>query len=255
MKLNLIGGTDTSHAPPLDFYRYIFVEWISKFMGIHVEIPRETTIRGFYPKGKGSISAIVHPFAPGQKLPSVKLTSRGTVTRITGKIFIAGAIQMHVADRIRQSAMKLLSSSPLTRSLPCDIEIVQETAESAFGNGCGITLFVSTTSGTVLSSSSSGEQGKKAEKVGSEAAQQLIDVLAVDDIVVDEYLQDQVIILLALADGESELLIGKPSLHTRTAIYVAEKLMGAVFSLEPVDGSEESATKWRLKCRGVGFCR
>lgn len=44
--------------------------------------------------------------------------------------------------------------------------------------------------------------------------------------------QDQMIIFMALADGESKLLCGPLTLHTETAIHVAEKLTGAKFKVK-----------------------
>jgi RNA 3'-terminal phosphate cyclase (ATP) len=42
---------------------------------------------------------------------------------------------------------------------------------------------------------------------------------------VDEHVQDQLIIFMALANGESQIRCGNPlTLHTQTAIYVAELL-------------------------------
>ena len=54
---------------------------------------------------------------------------------------------------------------------------------------------------------------------GEEAARELVKALE-NDGCVDEWLQDQVIIFMALADGESALNVGKDdlTLHTRSAV-------------------------------------
>jgi len=60
---------------------------------------------------------------------------------------------------------------------------------------------------------------------------------------VDEYMQDQLVIFQALAKGESVVHAGtdrEPSLHTRTARWIVESLLGISFSDE---GS----------CEGVAF--
>lgn len=48
---------------------------------------------------------------------------------------------------------------------------------------------------------------------------------------VDKYIQDQMIIFMALAQGESRLLCGPLTLHTETAIHIAEKMTGARYVL------------------------
>ena len=47
----------------------------------------------------------------------------------------------------------------------------------------------------------------------------------------DKYIQDQMIIFMALAQGESRLLCGPLTLHTETAIHIAEKMTGARYVL------------------------
>jgi len=51
---------------------------------------------------------------------------------------------------------------------------------------------------------------------------------------VDEWLQDQIIIFMALAEGKSEIKCGAGGLelHTKTAIWVAEQLTNAKFEVE-----------------------
>ena len=48
---------------------------------------------------------------------------------------------------------------------------------------------------------------------------------------VEIFVQDQMIIFMALADGESRLLCGPLTLHTETAIHIAEKMTGAKFKV------------------------
>jgi len=58
--------------------------------------------------------------------------------------------------------------------------------------------------------------------------------------VVDEYLADQIVIFMALASlntGErSEVLVGQISLHTKTAMRIAETMLrNIIFSVEKLD--------------------
>ena len=63
-------------------------------------------------------------------------------------------------------------------------------------------------------------------------------------------LQDQLIIFMALADGESSMTCSEPTLHTRTAMVIAEKLTGAKFTVRrPAPRLQEP---WTISCEGVG---
>jgi len=66
--------------------------------------------------------------------------------------------------------------------------------------------------------------------VGKKAAEELLEAIETGG-TVDKYIQDQMIIFMALADGESRLLCGPLTLHTETAIHIAEKLTGAKFKV------------------------
>ena len=61
-------------------------------------------------------------------------------------------------------------------------------------------------------------------------------------------LQDQIIIFMALAEGESKMLCTEPTLHTRTAMVVAEQLTAAKFEVhKPVKKNE----CWQVHCKGA----
>ena len=62
-----------------------------------------------------------------------------------------------------------------------------------------------------------------AEAVGAAAGRQLGEDLA-SGACVDHWLADQLVVFMALAAGRSALLCGEPSLHTRTALAVAEQV-------------------------------
>lgn len=86
-----------------------------------------------------------------------------------------------------------------------------------------------------------------AEAVGSGAARELVGTLA-SGACVDCYLEDQLCIFMALAAGRSAVLTREPSLHTRTAIAVAEALTRARFSLAQEPQREGL---WRIECEGA----
>jgi RNA 3'-terminal phosphate cyclase (ATP) len=63
-------------------------------------------------------------------------------------------------------------------------------------------------------------------------------------------LQDQLIIFMALAEGTSRVACGPPTLHTRTAMAVAEQLTAAKFSVMPPGAAGEPHI---IECQGAGI--
>ena len=63
-------------------------------------------------------------------------------------------------------------------------------------------------------------------------------------------MQDQLVVFMALGSGTSRVLCGEPTLHTRTAIAVAEQLSAARFTLSRQEGL---GSTWLLECTGAGI--
>ena len=84
-------------------------------------------------------------------------------------------------------------------------------------------LVAETSTGCILGGSSLGKRSEPPEQTGIKAASELITAFN-EGACVDQHSQDQIVVLMALADGISKVKVGKITMHTKTAIYVAEKL-------------------------------
>lgn len=65
----------------------------------------------------------------------------------------------------------------------------------------------------------------------------------------DKHLQDQLIIYMALAGGRSSIRTQELTLHTRTAIAIAEELTDARFQVKA-----DSKGTFLITCDGIGYC-
>ncbi len=75
-----------------------------------------------------------------------------------------------------------------------------------------------------------GEQGKRAEAVGEEAAQNLIKEIE-SKAPVDRHLADQLLPFMALA-GNSRIKASEITNHCRTNVYTIQQFMGDVFEVD-----------------------
>lgn len=64
-------------------------------------------------------------------------------------------------------------------------------------------------------------------------------------------MQDQLVVFMALAHGGSTIACGEPTLHTRTAMAVAEQLTPARFTVHPGDGN--AGQPWLIECVGASM--
>lgn len=65
---------------------------------------------------------------------------------------------------------------------------------------------------------------------------------------VDEHMQDQLIIYMALAEGRSCIRTQELTLHTQTAIFIAEDLTDARFYVKA-----DSLGTFLITCDGIGY--
>mmetsp|Transcript_43157 Transcript_43157/g.70068 ORF Transcript_43157/g.70068 Transcript_43157/m.70068 type:complete len:376 (+) Transcript_43157:92-1219(+) len=241
LTVELRGGTHVSTSPPLDFVAEVLRPTLERF-GAHFDI--ETERKGFYPKGGG----IVHlSTTPVHQLRPIDLTDRGKVVSIRCIAFVSG-IPDHVAGRMASAAQTALKAR-LGKKVPIEQDIRIDPSTNRVGQGTAIICVAETSTGCLLAGSGLGERGVTAEKVGEGAANMLLANLDHGECV-DEHLQDQVIIYMALANGRSRIRTGPLTLHTETSIAVAEALTQAKFQVSPVPGSEGA---FLIECDGIGY--
>lgn len=239
--LTLRGGTNASAAPQIDYTQHVFLPFLRSHFGINVTL--DVRRRGYWPKGGGevlaTISGVSHTISP------LNLTTRGAITSIRGKAFVAGILPIRIAKNMTQAAISTLVASGIDEKI-IEIEVFKD--NNAVGNGSGIVLWAHTTGGCYIGGSAVGVKGTSATCTGRQAGEELAQNIS-HGACVDEYLQDQIIIFMALAKGTSKVAIGPMTMHTKTAIHSVEIFTGASFQLEQEEGTKQSI----LICNGVGF--
>lgn len=236
------GGTNNPMAPPIDYVQQVLLPMVSR-MGYKGRIT--LLRRGFYPKGGGIVRLAAEPI---KNLNPLNLTDLGKVLRISG-ISYSSRLPPHITERMARSAKDSLREAGYGDvDTYIEIECLQPShARCAINPGCGITLYVETSTGAILGSDSLGEIGKPAEVVGREAAQSLIKQLDAKA-TVDKHLGDQLIVYMALAKGSSTIIVSELTMHALTCIELSRMIIGAQFEVKGRLGD-----KAFIKCVGVGL--
>ncbi|XP_054278578.1 RNA 3'-terminal phosphate cyclase [Macrosteles quadrilineatus] len=237
--LDLRGGTNADMAPQIDYTTTVFLALLKRF---GASFNYDLILRGFYPKGGGKLRVEISPV---KHLSPVEMVEPGSIKRIWGSAYTAGNCPLVVGKLMAQSAESFLSRR--WRSVTPCIEQRKESQDTAVGTGSGIYIFGETTTGCIYAGTALGKRDVKAEIVGEAAAKELDKSISLE-ICVDEHSQDQMIILMALAKGKSRILCGPVTLHTKTAIYVAELMTKAKFTIHPQDKDRNI-----IECDGIGF--
>ncbi|KIK63775.1 hypothetical protein GYMLUDRAFT_71893 [Collybiopsis luxurians FD-317 M1] len=239
--LNLKGGTNATQAPQIDYTQNVFLPFVRRHFGIKADV--QIKKRGYFPKGGGEVLVTVTPLV--HQLQSFRLLERGEIRGIRGIAHLAG-LPDHIGTRMVEGAKRCLSAQ--LGDVPIEIENRRERNDNMAGAGSGIVLWAELEGGGIIGGSAVGRKGIDATDLGVRAAQDLLRGLDAGGCV-DEWLEDQIIIFMALADGLSEILTARQlQLHTRTAIWVAEQLTEAKFSTEELESGHTI-----IRCQGIGY--
>lgn len=239
--LTLRGGTNAIQAPQVDYTTHVFLPFLRRHFGLDVEL--RVARRGYFPKGGGELHVAVPPF-PGP-LPAITVLERGALVAVKGYAFVAG-LPAHLAREMQAAAVAKLVESGVDAAI-IDIAAVREDFKDAYGSGSGIVLWAETDAGCVLGGSALGSKGKASADVANTAVEELVRNINHGGCV-DEYLQDQIIVFMALAAGRSSVACGPLTLHTKTAIWVAEQLTDAKFEIE--EGADGRTV---IHCTGIAL--
>ncbi|KAG1671914.1 hypothetical protein FOA52_003481 [Chlamydomonas sp. UWO 241] len=255
--VTLHGGTDADFAPPVDYLTAVLAPTLSRVLRLRNGALRvECVTRGFVPRGGGVVKVSVEALPPGASLPPFDLTDRGELVSATVSAFTAGRIGVSTAQAMAAVAARLLPPL-LPRGARIETVATQEPRERANGDGCGLSVVVATSTGCLLGACVPGKRGLSPEAAAVSAVQEISDVLA-SGACVDQWMQDQLVIWMALACGESRMLCCEPTLHTRTAIAVVEQMLPvAKFSVTTVGGGGAAAAGagqlYMIRCQGAGL--
>ncbi|XP_061540507.1 RNA 3'-terminal phosphate cyclase isoform X2 [Phycodurus eques] len=238
--LSLRGGTNAEMAPQIDYTVNVFKPIVKKF-GVHFDC--DIKMRGFYPKGGGEVCAAVHA---AKELQAVTMLERGNISKIHGRAYVAGVLPFKLAKDMSAAAVRTIRRE--IKDLYINIQAVQE-KEKACGNGNGIIIIAESSTGCLFAGSALGKRGVYADKIGIEAAEMLLRNIRHNGCV-DEFLQDQLIVFMALAKGTSRIRTGAVTLHTQTAIHVAQQMTQAKFTITKCE--DELNVTYIVECQGSG---
>ena len=225
--VTLSGGTHVPMSPPFHYISEAFLPMLRK-LGADVRASIESY--GFYPKGGGKVRFDIKPSIPRKQ---ADFTERGRVISIKG-LSAVGNLPLSIAERQREAFVKGVGTPPLGLPVP-----EMETAEVSTP-GAGTFIFACLESGgavppAILGAfsgfSSLGERGKRAEAVGEEAANDLLDYLRSGQCL-DRHMADQLVLYLSLIGGTAEITTSMITGHLRTNLWVIEKFLGIEYDIE-----------------------
>ena len=197
--LKIMGGTDVSWSPPIDYYRYVLSYFLRR-MGVRIDI--EVIERGYYPEGGGKIRVEIEP----TELEGLGILERGEMKGKRAYINMRG-LPMHIVERME----KIIR----------DYKIFEDVGKSARSKGCGLVI-LEEYSNTILAGDSLCKRGLQAEKVARIALEKL-ERERDSNSMVDVNMGDHLITFGSLANGITTYYIREVTEHIKTNAWVVQK--------------------------------
>jgi len=236
VQFRINGGTHVAWSPNFHFVKEVFFPLLGKmgYSPSSFELERV----GWYPKGGG---AVKFSSKPVDSLQPLRLESPGKLISISG-ISLCSNLPETVAGRQAESARQLLAQNGYG-----DVEI-QKLVLPSLSKGSAIALWA-VCENSVMGASSLGALGKKSEKVGEEAAKELLAEIK-SGAALDKRMGDQLLVYMALAKGESSVTVSELTTHIKTNIWVIEQFIKERFRIEELENRTAS-----IAVKGIGLER
>lgn len=227
--MGITGGTDVRAAPPLDYFRYVFLPLLS-LMGGRVSL--HLVKRGYYPRGGGEVKVEVEP---GARLRPLALETRGPLSEVRGIAHVSN-LPTHITARMARAALEALPPVPAPQ-----IEQQQLAWPQAIGQGGAIVLWAHC-GHDVLGAATTAQRGVPAERLGDEVGRALCAEIE-SGATLDVHAADQLLVYAALAGGPSHFTVRTLSSHASTAMWLIERFLPVEFGVAQV------GQLWRVDCR------
>lgn len=227
--MEIRGGTEVRAAPPLDYFRHVFLPLLS-LMGGRVSL--HVVRRGYFPRGGGEVRVEVEP---GARLRPLVLETQGALSEVRGIAHVSN-LPAHITARMVRAAQEALPPVPAPH-----IEQQLLAWPQAIGQGGAIVLWAHCGNG-VLGSAATAQRGVPAERLGEEAGGALRAEIE-SGATLDVHAADQMLVYAALANGPSHFTSRTLSSHASTTMWLIEHFLPVEF------GAVRTGPLWHVDCR------
>ena len=218
------GGTHVKTSPCFHFLDITWRRYMEE-IGIHIKLRMHRP--GFYPRGGGLVQADIAP-CPG--VQGLTIERVAPVQEVRAVSAVAG-LPEHIRERQADTVHFQL------KSLGLEVEMQRESWPGGPGTVVGIEL---PTQPVPTSFFAIGERGKPAERVATDAVDQVESFLAAQPWGVDEHSADQLVLPLSLAQGPSSFPVAAVSSHLLTNVTVIQRFVERNIHVEGKLGREGS---------------
>jgi len=242
LSVSLTGITNDDQDLSVDIIRVVTLPLYKQF-GFEADAVLKVKRRGLSPLGGGEVWFKVDGVA--KALRPCTMVEQGKIKRIRGVAYTARCGPM-LGNRVISGARGVLNDF-----IP-DVYVHSDHckgAEAGMSSGYGVTLVAESTTGVVLSTELTAQQGVLPEDVGQLAARRLLEEISRGGHV-DTFHQSLVLLFMTLCPEDvSRCRLGPLSPHTIRCLREFREFFGVVFKIKP----ETDTNTILFSCLGSGY--
>jgi RNA 3'-terminal phosphate cyclase (ATP) len=204
-------------------YHYLERQWLPHIQAMGLRLRLTLNAAGFYPRGGGELLASIRGV---QSVQPLERSRGGDLLRIRGLSGVAN-LDLDIARRQKLQALRRLE--PVCRDSKIEILELPSPVKGTF------ILLWAEFSGGQAACGALGAPGKRAERVADEAADELLACLD-SAAAMDAHLADQLLLPLALAQGESALTTARITGHLLTNAQIIRAFLPVHIEIEGEQG-------------------
>ena len=214
--LTVTGGTHVPHSPPAEYLEAVYIPTLRQ-AGLHAAFRYPNA--GFYPKGGGLVEVDI---LGGAQPEPLDLTERGKLKSVKAYV-VTSSLPGHVAERGAAAVEKFM------KGVGRQVRVERRDKPSP-GIGAAVVL-VAECEGGRAGFTGMGERGKPMERVAEEPCEAFMEWWKTGA-ACDEHLADQLVLPMALTEGESRWTAPCISEHLRTVLWLTEQFLPIEYRLE-----------------------
>lgn len=210
-KVTLKGGTHVPWSPNIDDYSNVFIPLIKTFgADISVSIKK----LGWFPRGGGEVVFNIKP----SPLQSRKILEKGKEGPIHA-ICTLSNLGSDILEREEKGIKEVFPNANITRFVA-----------RSYSPGTAVSIWANFEN-TVIGSAKLGKIGLRAEDLGKMAAEDLNGMISTQA-TVDRWVADQLLVFMALAKGESSIVVPEITAHLKTSSWLIPMFTSIPFQIE-----------------------
>jgi RNA 3'-terminal phosphate cyclase (GTP) len=221
-KFTLKGGTDVAWSPPVDYFKEIFLSSIEQYGKLDLQIQR----RGYYPKGGGTITLIIHGNQSNKEIDRATL---GKPITLKGNIFTSRNFwKTTTPEKVTELAKISISGTEFNANVSSMSADSDSEGASFIFYGIYEDALIKDKFIRVGISEIAKNEDELIARIEQEASK--FKSLIHQHIPADEYLTDQIIPFIGFFGGK--IKTNQISEHTKSNIYLSELFLNKKYIID-----------------------